>query len=446
MSRPAIPARERTPGMNRPPLKVLLISLFHPELVRGGAQQVCYELFQGLRELPDVEPTLLASVDDSMPALFKSGARITGFDRRPNEFLFLSRDYDYTWHKVANLLVIESYVEFLQLIRPDVVHFHHFLTLGIDLLSITRRTLPDARIVFTFHEFLAICAADGHMVRRTDRSLCTEASAVRCHQCLPDLPPDFFFLREMWMKKHLEAVDVFTTPTRFMVDHYARWGIDPERIVVVPNGQADYSSGIELSDDRPRRNRFGFFGQLVDNKGVHVILEAVELLRGAGFTDFVVEINGDNLRYAGEHRRKAFESFLEREQARPPQERNVVMNGSYHVTQLAGRMGRIDWCIVPSVWWEIFGLVISEAWMFKRPVIASNVGGMRERITDEVDGLHFNVGDARALAEVMRRACTEEGLWERLVAGIRPPASREEMTERYCTVYEDEGVSLRLSA
>src|SRR4029079_12433531 len=90
----------------RSPLKVLLVSLFHPELVRGGAQQVCYELFQGLRDLPDVEPTLLASVDDSIPALYKSGARITGFDRRPNEFLFLSRDYDYTWHRVPSVLLI----------------------------------------------------------------------------------------------------------------------------------------------------------------------------------------------------------------------------------------------------------------------------------------------------------------------------------------------------
>jgi len=28
---------------------------------------------------------------------------------------------------------------------------------------------------------------------------------------------------------------------------------------------------------------------------------------------------------------------------------------------------------VPSVWWEIFGLVISEAWMFGRPVIAQSI-------------------------------------------------------------------------
>lgn len=417
------------------PTRILLVSLFHPELVRGGAQQVCYELFQGLSARPDVEATLLASVDTSMPALFKSGARITGFDRRPNEFLFLSRDYDYAWHRVPSPLLIESYVEFLHQIRPDVVHFHHFLTLGIDLLSITRQALPEARIVFTFHEFLAICAADGQMLRRTDRSLCTSASSVRCHQCLPEHGPDFFFLREMWMKKHFEVVDTFTTPTRFMVDHYARWGIDPNRIVVVGNGQRDYSGGNHVPEKRETRNRFGFFGQLVDNKGVWVILEAVELLRGAGFTDFVVEINGDNLRYASPARRKEIEDFLEREAARSPEERNVVMNGSYQVDQLASRMSRIDWCIVPSVWWEIFGLVISEAWMFKRPVIASNVGGMKERIRDGVDGLHFNVGDPRSLAATMQRAATEKGLWNGLSAGIKPPMTREQMTEEFVGVY-----------
>ena len=57
-------------------------------------------------------------------------------------------------------------------------------------LALTRKVLPKARIVFTFHEFLAICNADGHMLRKTDRSLCTHASPVRCHQCFPAIPPE----------------------------------------------------------------------------------------------------------------------------------------------------------------------------------------------------------------------------------------------------------------
>jgi glycosyltransferase involved in cell wall biosynthesis len=98
-------------------------------------------------------------------------------------------------------------------------------------------------------------------------------------------------------------------------------------------------------------------------------------------------------------------------------------------------MARVDWCIVPSVWWETFALVISEAWMFRRPVIASNVGAPGERVRHEVDGLLFPVGDARALARTMRRACSEEGLWERLVEGIEAPAGREAMVEGFWGVY-----------
>jgi len=101
-------------------------------------------------------------------------------------------------------------------------------------------------------------------------------------------------------------------------------------------------------------------------------------------------------------------------------------------------MARIDWCIVPSIWWEIFCLVISESWMFGRPVIVSNVGGPRERVRHETDGLHFQVGDPQSLADTMRRACTESGLWDKLSAGIAPPASRDVMVNEYVALYGPE--------
>ena len=427
-------------------MKVLLISLFHPELVRGGAQQICYELFQGLKEQPGIEPFLLASIDESLPALHKSGARITGFDGRDREFLFLSRDYDYWWHRSSSAQLLEAYAEFLREIEPDVVHFHHFMTLGVDLITLTRKVLPTARIVFTFHEFLAICAADGHMVRKHDGSLCTHASAVRCHQCFPQLPPEQFFIRERWIKKHLEAVDVFTAPSRFMLKTFTDWGIDPKRIFHVGNAQQNRGTSAALAAPRSSSNRFGFFGQMVDAKGVHILLRAVENLWAQGFTDFVVEINGDNLRYASESCRKEIEDFREREAAKPYAARNVLFNGSYEVDRLASRMARIDWCIVPSVWREAFCLVVSESWMFGRPVIVSNVGGPAERVRHDVDGLHFEVGDPRSLAETMRRACTEAGLWKRLADGIAPPAPREIMVGEYAALYRGEQAPAQLTA
>ena len=415
--------------------RVLLISLFHPELIRGGAQQICYELFEGLREEADIEPFLLASIDSSYPALYKSGARITGFDGRENEFLYLSADYNHLWHKTGSPLHIEAFVEFLETIRPDVVHFHHFLTLGIDLITLTRRILPDSRIVFTFHEFLSICDAHGHMVRTKDKSLCTHASPIRCHQCFPDRSPEQFLMRKMWFMRHLEVADAYTCPSRFMIEHYVRWGLPREKIHHVTNGQRNYGIAARAAAAEGPKRRFGFFGQMVDAKGIHIILRAVAILRGEGFCGFTVDINGDNLRYASESIRGEIEVFLASEQALPPEERIVINNGSYQVDQLASRMARVDWCLVPSIWWEIFGLVISEAWMFGKPVICSNVGGPAERIRHDVDGLHFEMGDPQTLAQTIRRACTEEGLWERLVANLPEPPQRGTMVRGFREVY-----------
>ncbi len=386
--------------------------------------------------MPGVEPLLLASIDSSYPSLYKSGARITGFDGRPNEFLYLSAEYDYLWHKTASHLHLEMLEEFLVTVRPDIVHVHHFLTMGVDWLTLIRRVLPACRIVFTFHEFLSICHADGHMIRRTDKSLCTYASQVRCHQCFPELTPEHFLMRRMWFMRHLAAADKFTCPSRFMIEHYVRWGIPRERIAHVTNGQQNHGGNLPPAPAGPKR-RFGFFGQFVDVKGVWLILRAVQILRSEGVSGFTVDLNGDNLRYASAARREEIEAFLAEEALLPPDQRIVRNNGSYEVAQLRSRMARVDWCIVPSVWWEIFGLVISEAWMFGKPVICSNVGGPKERVIDGVSGLHFEMGDAQALALVMLRAMTEEGLWERLHAGLPVPPTRETMVDGYMQVYAE---------
>ena len=162
----------------------------------------------------------------------------------------------------------------------------------------------------------------------------------------------------------------------------------------VTNGQPD--TAAHPLTPRAKRNRFGFRpasrqrGRMGNPAGSPAAARR-------GFTDFVVEITGDNLQYASAARRAEFAAFIAQEHERPVGERIVVVNGSYSVQQLPQRMARVDWCIVPSVWWEIFGLVISEAAMFGRPVICSNVGGMAERVTHEVDGLHFEVADPARL-------------------------------------------------
>jgi glycosyltransferase involved in cell wall biosynthesis len=81
----------------------------------------------------------------------------------------------------------------------------------------------------------------------------------------------------------------------------------------------------------------------------------------------------------------------------------------------------VDWVVMPSVWWENAPVVIQEAFHHRRPLIVSDIGGMAEKVRDGIDGLHFRNASAEDLADVMARAMTERGLWQRLSEAAPEP-------------------------
>ena len=58
--------------------------------------------------------------------------------------------------------------------------------------------------------------------------------------------------------------------------------------------------------------------------------------------------------------------------------------------------------------------MIQEAFKYGRPVICSDIGGMAEKVTPGVNGLHFRAGNALDLADRIEEAVESPGLWERL--------------------------------
>lgn len=419
--------------------KILFVSVFHPELVRGGAQQAAYELFLGARKA-GLDATFLASCEPNIaPALFKPGAIVTGFDGRPNEYLFLSDSFEHTWFRNLNARALYWFSAFLRDQKPDVVHFHHFMTIGLDLFLLARRILPNAKLVLSLHEFLAICKADGHMVRRTDRTLCSRATPVRCHQCFPDISPEMFQLRDDWIRHAFSVFDAFIAPTDFVRRRYIEWGLPSAKLHVVTNAQDDYAKkDFRVAYARPHyegaRNRFGFFGQLVDNKGLGVVFDALRMYDEMFDEPVTLDINGANLHYATEDFQNRFHAFLEAAESLGPKIK-VHNNGTYSMTDLPARMGRVDWVLVPSIWWEIFALVISEAYMFRRPPIVSNIGGAGERVRHDHDGLLFDAGDAYSLALTMHRCVTEPDLHTRLAANSPGVPSVRDVVRDHCVVY-----------
>ena len=89
---------------------------------------------------------------------------------------------------------------------------------------------------------------------------------------------------------------------------------------------------------------------------------------------------------------------------------NVVFHGRFDNQRLAEIYSELDVLVVPSLWFENSPITIHEAHLLRTPVVASGIGGMAEYVRDGVDGLHFPVGDAGALARVLRRFVDEPGL------------------------------------
>ena len=55
--------------------------------------------------------------------------------------------------------------------------------------------------------------------------------------------------------------------------------------------------------------------------------------------------------------------------------------------------------VVPSTWFETFGIVAGQAMGHRLPVVASNIGALAEVVDDGVTGLLFEPGNAMELAD-----------------------------------------------
>ena len=70
------------------------------------------------------------------------------------------------------------------------------------MLYAVRGTLPDAVLVVTFHEYLAICHHHGQMVKTGGTKLCHRASPADCNACFPEIPARPSCARETLRRGH----------------------------------------------------------------------------------------------------------------------------------------------------------------------------------------------------------------------------------------------------
>lgn len=390
----------------------------------GGGELAAYNLFRSYRTHPDVDAAFFL-------AHHKSGHGTTGriSPRRPDEYLWDQTVRDWFLMKAANRDALGAdFADLIRHLKPSVVHINHYVQLGLEYIKFIKRIDPSIKIILTLHEFVAICLNRGKMIKTADDRLCFQETPMDCSRCFPEHEPESFWLRKRRYMSYFEDVDQFVAPSEFLRQRYIDWGIAPERIVTIENGQVrrDPLTPRPLPEGGTR-NRFGFFGQISPFKGLHMLLQALSTLPESERRRLVLEVHGTNL--GGQP-----EDFQEMIRAlRGPLEREGVLEwgGPYEPFQLAHRMAGVDWVVVPSLWWENSPMVIQEAFTFGRPVVGADIGGMAEKITDGVNGVHVAVGNRKAWSQALLQLATDGGAWDRLRAGIRPPLSHAECADAH---------------
>ncbi|WEK49208.1 MAG: glycosyltransferase family 4 protein [Candidatus Kaistia colombiensis] len=412
-------------------LRVLVISHGHPSLSLGGGEIASHNLHKGLNALAGIKSVYLARVGSPTPR--HSGTALMSLRQSATDILFHSDDFDPFYLSNRNTDDIRrDLVRFVRDLNPHVVHFHHILGLGLEALYAIREALPDAAIVVTFHEFLSICHHHGQMVKTRDGQLCRRASPTDCHSCFPHLAPASFLKRERFVRSMLELADVYVSPSRFLAERYAAWGLSPDKLFVIENGLAiaEPAPPRALPGAEQRRSRFAFFGQMTPFKGVDVLIDAVARVPERVWgEDSRLMIFGANLEFQPPDFQARMKKLIEDAGSR------VRFYGSYQNSEMPELMQTVDWVVVPSIWWENSPVVIQEALFHGRPLLCSNIGGMAEKVRNGGDGLHFRVGSPEDLADRFVDVLSNGQLWESLRGTMRRPLGHVDCAEQHLALY-----------
>jgi glycosyltransferase involved in cell wall biosynthesis len=184
-----------------------------------------------------------------------------------------------------------------------------------------------------------------------------------------------------FLKTWKEKVDVYIALTEFARRKFVEGGIPAYKIAVKPN--------FVSPDPGPGEGKGGyalFVGRLSEEKGVETMIRAWELLGDR----IPLKVVGDG-------------SLAEKVSGAAERLSGIEWMGRTPGEQVSELMKDAAFLVFPSTWYEVFPLVIVEAFATGLPVIASDIGNMSSLIDHEHTGLHFRPGDGEDLAAQVER-------------------------------------------
>jgi glycosyltransferase involved in cell wall biosynthesis len=267
----------------------------------------------------------------------------------------------------------------------DVIHYHNISLLGPTVL----RLEPDYRDflkIYTTHEHWLVCPM--HVLWKNNQRLCDTPQCFRCtlkfHR-----PPQWWRYTGL-LQKCAKSVDAFFSPSRFTRDmHHDRGFVRPIEHLpyFAPSTEGNTSACEPSSQPRPY---FLFVGRLEKIKGLQ---DLIPIFRSYQHADLLVAGTGE------------FETDLRQQAAGV---KNIVFLGPLQQAELQQLYRHAVAVLVPSICYEVFGIIILEAYRERTPVIARRLGGLREVVEESKGGFTFDSPDE--LLSAMEQLRTDQGL------------------------------------
>jgi glycosyltransferase involved in cell wall biosynthesis len=201
-------------------------------------------------------------------------------------------------------------------------------------------------------------------------------------------------------------------PSASLRDLALGWGLDPDRVTVVPN-PIEPPAELPAREELRRRHglegpTFVFAGRLAPQKLLGVALEALTRLEPV-----TLVVAGDGPDREALERRAGELGLDGRARFLGPQPRESVLE----------LLRAADGVLLPSSW-ENFPHLLVEALSVGTPVVATAVGGVPEIVEDGTNGLLVPPNDPDSLAAAIGRLLDDAALRDRLRDGARPSVER----------------------
>lgn len=281
---------------------------------------------------------------------------------------------------VKNPIGVASMARAIREFQPDIVHIHNYFPLLSPAVYDACRN-AGVPVVQTLHNYRAFCAAAVLLRKGKICRLCMQGSPIwgvvhRCYRgsIIGSAAAARMIAVHRRRRTWSTSVDRYIALSEFGRNLFVAAGFPAERIAIKPNFIDDPSA----PPDDLSRDGVLFVGRLSPEKGVRFLVEACAR-------------RGYPLRIVG----NGPELTSIREAAYP----GMTLLGNLPREAVFAEMRRAAVVVLPSIWYETFGMVIIEAFASATPVIASRIGAFSEIVEDGVTGFHVPPSDTEALAE-----------------------------------------------